>query len=128
MAANFTPIGINFSALNNLTLPDFGFTNLTKSEFIDYIPQNANAVTNDYYGLIVLVILLIFLLWFLTDVSQYGYLRYNSTRAFGIALGITSTIGIVMLSINYAVNFIHIGIMVALFIILLVYTILANPT
>lgn len=128
MAANFTEIGINFSALNNLSTPNFGFESLSKNDFIDYIPQNANAVTNDYYGIIALSVMLIFLIWLLSDVSQFGFFKYNSIRAFGISLGIVSTIGIMMLSINYAVNFIHIGTLMALYIIMLVYTILANPT
>lgn len=128
MAANFTPIGINFDALNNLTAPEFGFQNFTQSQLIDYIPQNANTVTGDLYGVVVLSVLLIFLMWMLTDLTQFGVFRYNGIRAFGISLGIVSTIGIMMLSINYAVNFIHVSIMVALYIIMLVYIIIANPS
>lgn len=128
MAANFTQIGINFDAINNLTAPEFGFQNLSKTNFIDYIPSNANATTGDLYGVVVLSVLLIFLMWILTDISQFGVFRYNGIRAMGISLGIVATMGIMMLSINYAVNFIHVSIMVALFIIMLVYIVIANPS
>lgn len=128
MAANFTEIGINFDVFSNTTVPSFGFENMSKGEFINYIPQNANTVTNDFYGIVILTVLLIFLVWLLNDISQNGLFRYNGTRSLGIGLGMVITLGIMMLSVGYATNFIHISIMTGIYIIILLYTIIYNPS
>lgn len=125
---NFSNIGINFDVFENTSALYFNFTNMTKEEFIAHIPEQANAITNDYYGIIVLFVLGIFLIWMLSDISQYGLFRYNSTRAFGIALGIMSTIGIMMMSVGYMTNYIHLSTIVALYLMMLIYTIIYNPS
>lgn len=125
---NFSQVGINFSAFNNMSGLDFKFINMTSDEFINHIPENANLLTNDYYGIVVLSMLSVFLIWNFSDISQYGFYRYNVNRALGIALGITATIGIMMLSVGYMTNYIHLSILVALFMIILIYTVITNPT
>lgn len=125
--ANYTTIGINWNTLSNLTPPDFNLTNKTTEELINQIPAQANVMTHDYYGIIVLSIVAIFLIWVLSERSQYAYFQYNNTRALGIALGICSTMGIMLVSIGYMTNFIHLGGLIGIYLIMLIYTIVYNP-
>lgn len=129
MAANFSEIGINFSVFDNISIPGItNFTNQTKQEFIESIPALANSTTDGYYGIVILVTLTIFLIQMFTDITQYGLFRYSTIRGLGIALGIASTIGIIMLSIGYMTNFIHLSIVITLYILILVYIIISNPS
>ncbi len=131
MAANFSEIGINFSVFDNVAGGLEGLTNLTNQtaqEFIANIPIQANATTGGYYGIVVLVVMGLFLVQMLADVSQYGLFRYSTVRALAITLGIMSTIGIVMVAIGYMTNFIHLTSVVTLYILMLLYIISTNPS
>lgn len=120
-------IGINISAISDVTPPANEFANMTATQFIDYVPENANNLTGDYYALILLVTLIVFLLWKLTEQGQYGDYRLSMNRGFGVALGIANIFGIVMLMCGFATNFRHIVMLNALFLIMLIWTILKNP-
>lgn len=123
----YDTVGINFSAISNLSPPDFNLTNITQQQFIDSLPENANYITYDYYGIIILTVLIIFLIWYLTDKTQYGYFQYNGTRALGIATGIASTMGIIGINVNWFTNYIHIGFIFGIYLLMLIYTYLNNP-
>lgn len=127
MAGNYSEIGINFNAISNLTAPDFNLTNKTTAELINSLPQNANAMTYDYYGIIILVVLGIFLMWLFSDRTQYGEFQYNNTRSMGISMGIMLTMGIIMVSVNYMTNIIHLGIILGIYLLILLYTVINNP-
>jgi hypothetical protein len=120
---------INWSSLNNISPPDLtNITNATAQEVINNIPATANNLTNNYYGIIVLTALGIFLYWVLSDKTQYSYFKYSEIRAIGISLGIINTFGIVMLSIGHITNIIHISTLFTLYMLSLGYTIIKNPS
>ena len=119
---------INWSSLNNLTPPDLNLTNVTVSDLMDRVPETANTVTNNYYGIVVLLLMGMFIYWLLTDKTQFGYFKYSEIRGLGIALGIISIFGIVMLSIGYITNIMHVSTIFTLYLIALGYTIIENPS
>ena len=119
---------INWSYLNTITAPDYNLTNVTATELLNRVPETANTITNNYYGLIVLTIMLIFLYWVLTDKTQFGYFNYSEIRGLGISLGIVSIFGIVMLSTGLITNIIHVTWYFMAFVISVIYTILKNPS
>ncbi len=129
MAKNFTEIGINFDVFNNVTFSEFSdLTNLTRNEFIESIPEIANSSTGGYYGIIILIIMGIWLIWMLSDKTQYGLFRYSSIRALAITLGIILTFGINMVQIGYMTNFVHLSILTTFFILIYVYVLISNPS
>lgn len=119
---------INWSVLTDATVPDLNLTNATMQEIMNRVPETANSITNNYYGIIVLLTIGIFLYWVLTDKTQFGYFRYSEIRGLGISLGIISIFGIVMLSIGLITNIIHISMLFTLFTMTLIYTIIKNPS
>lgn len=123
-----TEYAINWSYLNNISIPDYNITNLTAQELMNKVPETANSITNNYYGLIVLTIMLIFLYWVLTDKTQYGYFRFSEIRGLGISLGIVSIFGIVMLNTGLITNIIHVTWFFMCYVICVIYTVLKNPS
>jgi hypothetical protein len=119
---------INWSAFENAGTIDFNLTNVTAQELMNRIPENANNMTDGYYGIVVLIIMGIFLYWVLTDKTQYGYFKYSEIRGLGISLGVISIFAAVMLSIGYMVNIMHAATLVTLYTITVVYTALKNPS
>ena len=103
------PVGINFSALGNITAPEFNFST-TSEGFLNSMVSSANDVTNGYLGLIILLGLWIFLAWYLGDVSQFGEFRYSFIRAGGIASAICGILGLVALNIGIFTSFYHVAI------------------
>lgn len=131
MPQNFSEVGINFSVFENVGDGLTGLTNLTNTttqQFINNIPIQANILTDGYYGIIVLIVMAIFLLSMLTDITQYGLFRYSSVRGLAIALGITSTFGIMLVSVGFMTNYIHLTTIVTLYLLLLVYILISNPS
>lgn len=129
MAANFSEVGINFSIFQDVNFNSLNnLTNVTKEEFINSIPQQANTLTDGYYGIVVLIVLGIFLIQMFSDISQYGLFRYSTVRALGMALGIMTTFGVVMINIGFMTNFIHLSVISTLYLIVLLYIIISNPS
>lgn len=120
-------IGLNFSIFKDNTPPELNLLNQTATEFIDNIPANANTMTNGYYGLIVMITLVIFLIWLMCDRSEFGRFKYSIIRGWGIATGITSIIGIILIQIGYIVDLTHLGVFIGIYILMLVYLIIKNP-
>ena len=120
-------IGLNFGRVADSSPPAFNWTNYTKEQFIDEIPAQANALTGDYYGIIVLMAISVFLLWVLTEKTNYGFFRYSHIRALGLSLGIVSVLGVAMVQVGYMTNYIHLGILIALYSLMIIYTMLKNP-
>lgn len=120
-------IYINWSSLNNITPPDLNLSNTTVQELLNRMPETANEITNGYYGITILLMMLIFLYWLLTEKTQYSYFKYSEIRGLGIGLGIVNIFAIVMLSIGYIVNIMHVSMLLTFFIMTLTYTILKNP-
>lgn len=119
---------INWSSLNNITPPDLNISNITAQALINRVPETANSITNNYYGIVVLLIMGIFLYWVLTDKTQFGYFKYSEIRGLGISLGIINIFGIVMLSIGFITNIMHISMLFTFFLMTLTYTVIKNPS
>lgn len=129
MAKNFTEIGFNFSVFDSITFDEFNnLTNQTGQEFIESIPATANSITDGYYGIIILIVMGIWLIWMLSDQTQFGYFRYSSVRALAITLGIMITFGVNMIQIGFMTSFIHLTILTTLFTIIFLYILISNPS
>lgn len=120
-------IGLNLTQLTNTPPPIPEWTNYTATEFINYIPEHANTVTDGYFGIITLITLGIFLFWLLSDRNQFGQYRYSIIRAFGISMGICLLIGMQLIQIGYIVNFVHLAIIMGFYILMNIYVIIKNP-
>ena len=128
MAKVFNELGINFDVFQNATFTEFSnLTNQTGQEFIQSIPTVANSITDGYYGIIILIVMGVFLVWMLSDITQFGLFRYSSIRALTIALAIIITFGINMIQIGYMTSFIHLTILTTFFMVLFVYILISNP-
>ena len=120
-------IGLNFSELTTNPPPIPEFVNMSAIELINYIPDNANTMTNGYYGLIVLLVLGIFLFWLFSDRGQFGQFRYSVIRALGLSMGICLMFGIQMIQIGYITNLIHLGYFLGFYMMMNIYVIINNP-
>lgn len=116
-----TTIGLNLNALTNVSAPSYNLTNKTALQLINDFPTIANNTTDGYLGLIVLMIFFIFLIWKLSDRSNYETFYYGYLRSIGIGSGICSLLGIINLSIGYYVNFIHVAYFYGVFVICIVW-------
>ena len=129
MAKNFSEIGINFDVFANTTFDQFSnLTNQTTKEFIQSIPATANTITDGYFGLVILLVMGTWLVWMLSDVTQFGLFRYSSIRALTISLAIILTFGINMIQVGFMTNFVHLTILSTFFVILFVYILISNPS
>lgn len=129
MAKNFSEIGINYSAFNNVSFESINnITNQSSNQFIESIPATANSITDGWFGIVMLVVMGIWLLWMLMDQTNFGYFRYSSVRALGISLGIVITFGINMVQIGWMTSFIHLTILTTIYIMVLSYIIITNPS
>lgn len=123
--ATLQEITMNLEALNNISGPNVTeYTNNTLEGFMSKIPENANAVTNNLYGISVLVIIGFWIYWLITDKGQYGEFRFSSLKGLGITLGIISILGINLLSCGLMASFIHVSILITLFTLILVWNII----
>lgn len=126
---NFTEIGINFNVFANTSFTEFSnLTNQTTNDFIESIPTTANNITDGYFGIVILLVMGVWLMWMLSDKTQFGLFRYSSVRAMVITLGIILTFGINLIQIGYMTSFVQLTILSTLFIIMFVYVLIANPS
>lgn len=101
-------VGINWTNIQNITPPDFDLANSTE-EFIADVPQKANEITKGWLGFIVLSGLFFFLLWLLSRENFYGGdFGLSNLRSVGVAAGICSVLGLIMLNLGYFTNYYHV--------------------
>jgi len=100
--------GINFD-LGNITPLNIS-TPKSAKEWVDKIPETANRLTYNYYGLIVSLSLFLFLYWYMSDLSPFGDFRYSKIRTLGIVSAIVSIVGMVFLYLGFFAEFFHIAI------------------
>lgn len=105
-------IGINFTAIQNMTAPDFDLKN-NSADFLNDLPIKANEISGGWWGFIALAGLWTFLFWKLNqgqaDGGDYGY---DKARASGITSSICGIIGLYALNMGYFVNFFHVAIFI----------------
>lgn len=97
-------IGLNFTALSNLTAPNISI-NTSASDLVAQIAQDANAVTGGWLGYIMLFAVFVLIYWILSDKSPIGDFKYSDLRALALASGITAIMGLIELSSGYIYSF-----------------------
>jgi len=115
-------IGINFSALQNITPPEFDLKN-NSAEMAQDIPNKANIVTKGYLGLGILLGLFTYLMFVLHDKSPFGRFRYSNIRATGISAGICASLGIICLIIGFFQNYYHVVVFLTVFVLSILWII-----
>lgn len=103
-------IGLNLTALDNVTPPTFSITNQTDATtLLEQVPQTANEMTGGFYGLIILGSLFGYLMWKLSQDQAFGGdYGYDYVRGIGIAASICGVIGLFCLNMGFFVNFYHV--------------------
>ena len=113
----FQKVGLNISALQNLTPPssaDFGINTTHPATIIDQIPAKANIVTRNFLGLGIMIALFFYLVWKLGDMLDLTSQPYSGIRTIGIAAGVVALMGYQMLMIGYFTVFYHVVIFLGL--------------
>jgi len=100
-------IGLNLSVLQNLTAPNVTIGK-TGKEIAKSLSSNANIMTNNYYGLGVLVTLFFFLIWKIGKGRELINEQYSSLRSVGIASGVCAILGFQMLNLGFFSDYYHI--------------------
>ena len=105
----FNKVGLNLSVLNNLTPPGYDDLNIstTAEGIINDIPAKANSVTNNFYGLGIMLTLFFYLVYKLGNFVEFQGQPFSTIRSVGISAGIVSMIGVNMLSIGYFTEYYH---------------------
>ena len=116
MAGTVTKIGVNLTKLQNITAPDFNISSDPK-ELIRQLPQRANEITNNYFGMGILLAMFVMLYYVLADKSPLGGFGYSNLRSFTLTSGICSIFAIIMIQIGIIYSFQSVGFFVALTII-----------
>lgn len=107
-------IGINFTAIQNVTPIDFDLKN-TSQGILNDIPIKANEVSQGYLGLIVLSTFFTFLIWkFHQQAQEGGDYGYSTARGIGMAGCICSIIGLYALNMGYFTNYFHVVIFIVI--------------
>jgi len=97
-------IGINFSALNNVTAPDIDIPT-TFQGMIQDIPLVANELTGGYLGTFICFMTFLITYLLLSDKTPYGDYNYSDVRALTLGTGIASLFGILHLMTGYINDF-----------------------
>ena len=107
-----TKIGLNLTAIQNITGPVFDIKNNTE-DFLNDIPAKANEVTEGYLGIIVLSGLFTFLFYKISyDLNYGGDFGHSTLRAMGISSAICSIMGLISLNLGYFTNYYHVVIFI----------------
>jgi len=88
-----TPIGVNLTALNNITAPNITISSNTNA-LIDTIHSSANLGSNGYFTFMVLITTAILFYIITSDKSGLTDFGYSDLKALTIAFGLTSIIGL----------------------------------
>jgi hypothetical protein len=124
----FQKIGINLTALQNITAPSYSDFNISSnpSEIANQIPEKANLVTNNFLGLGIMVALFLYLVFKLGDLLELKGQPFSTLRSVGISAGIVSIIGFQMIMIGYFTEFYHVIIFVGIFLVSLLWVYLED--
>jgi len=122
----FEKIGINFTGLRNLTPPNISTFNISTdpNELINDIPAKANFVTQNYFGLGIMIVLFFYLVLRLGDLLELGGQQYSYLRTVGISAGVVSIIGYQMLLIGYFTEIYHVVIFMTILLISFIWVFL----
>ena len=124
----FQKVGINLSALGNITPPTYEDFNISSNplEIANQIHEKANLVTDNFLGLGIMVTLFFYLVFKLGDALELQGQPFSTLRSVGISAGIVSIMGFQMLMIGYFTQFYHVVIFVGIFLVSLIWVYLGD--
>ena len=124
----FQKVGINLSALENITPPSYSDFNISSNpiEIANQIPEKANIVTRDFMGLGIMVALFFYLVFKLGDALELQGQPFSTLRSVGISAGIVSIFGFQMVMIGYFTQFFHVVIFIGIFLVSLLWVYLED--
>lgn len=98
---------VNLSALQDLTplIINTSIVNDTEN-ILPNLVANTNTLTNNWFGLLVMIGVFIWLFWILFD--DRGRFRLDTIKAWVISSGVTLIVGIVMIVSNLTSTFNHV--------------------
>lgn len=112
-----TKIGLNLTELNNITVPEFNASR-TAREWIAEMPEVANSSTNYLFGWGVLIAFFITLYAVVSErIGLHGF-GYDEGQTFAIVSGITFIFGLLFVMVGYIQNFVPVGVLGGLFLII----------
>lgn len=98
---------VNISNLNNMTPFQLNTSIVENSEqIIPNLIQNTNTMSDNWFGLLVMLGMFIFLLWKLSD--ETGAFRLDFVKSLVYSSGFTVIIGITMLVSNITTTYNHV--------------------
>lgn len=98
---------INLEALNNLTPLSFNTTDISDPTLmVDALVSNSNEVSQGYFGLGIMIIVFVALVFALFRTDQD--IRLDIARSIMFASGFSSIIGVVMLATPLISSFVHV--------------------
>jgi hypothetical protein len=100
-------IGLNLSVLKNLSTPNVTIGK-TGKEIANELTSNANSMTNNYFGLGILVTLFFFLVWKIGQGKEFINEQYSSIRSVGISGGVCAILGFQMLNLGFFSEVYHV--------------------
>ena len=118
-------IGLNLSALENVTLPTLDIPT-NPLNFFNNIYETAN---NQIGGVLTLLILLSFLIIIynvLTDRTNFSNFQYSNIRGLAISLGIISNMGILFVEIGILTSFKFVAMFIVLFMLVIALSSFSN--
>lgn len=103
----FEKLGLNTTALTDVTPPSFNISN-SSTEILSQIPEKANSLTGNFLGLGILSTLFFYLVYKFGQGTDQNLAQYSTTRTVGTASGICAIIGFQFLALGFFTEFYHV--------------------
>ena len=98
---------VNFTAIQNLTALHINTSIVSDANtIIPNLINNANTQTDNWFGLLIMLVLFFYLIWKLTD--DAGRFRLDFVKGLVFSSGITLIVGAVMLVTNITTTYNHV--------------------
>jgi len=115
-----TEIGMNFTAMNNISVPTFNITS-SQSALIDTIHGTANTGVDGYLTFLILMSVTVFFYIITTDKSGLTDFGYSDLKGLIIALGLASIIGLTGVEAGIYQSFKSVATFIVLFMLALIF-------
>ena len=93
-------IGLDLTALSDISAPTISI-NQTSQAILEQLPLTASQLTGGYFPYLIMGTMFIITWWYLSDKSPLGDFKYSDVRALNLALGITASIGVTLISVGF---------------------------
>lgn len=95
-----TKTGLDLSALADIQPPNISIQD-TAIGLLNELPRNANEITNGWFAYLILFTIFVLTYWYLSDKNPLADFKYSDIRALTLSFGITSSIGITLVTIGF---------------------------